>query len=207
MVATSARLAPDAARRRVRDGILDAFSEGARSRGPRNVVMAELARDLGISTRTLYQHFPSKADLVASLMDRWADAVERRQLRTMSDGRSPYEQLLEAASGWLEGQCAFAPAFWSQLERDYPETSARYQARLRRILEVGRQNLMPFIREDLDKGLALALMQASLRAAADPVRCDRLAISRQEAVRQAIEVWVRGTLRPVRALHVVPDSD
>jgi len=203
----SASPAVDEARRRVRERILDAFSEGSRSRGPRNVVMAELARDLGISTRTLYQHFPSKADLVASLMDRWADAVEREQQQTIGNGRSPYEQMLEAASGWLEGQCAFSPAFWSQLERDFPDAFARFQAHLRRILEAGRQNLLPFIREDLDKDLALMLMQASLRAASEPERCDRLGISRQEAVRQAIEVWVRGTLRPVRALHVVPDAE
>ncbi|HKJ25140.1 MAG TPA: TetR/AcrR family transcriptional regulator [Myxococcota bacterium] len=195
------------ARARARERILDAFTEGARSAGPRNVVMAELARDLGISTRTLYQHFPSKADLVAALMDRWADEVQADHLARTASGRSPYEQMLSAAEGWLQGQCAFSASFWAQLERDFPEAFARYQGRLRQILDAGRRHLMPYIREDLDKDLALALMQASLRVAADPERCDRLGLSRQEAVRQALEAWVRGTMRPVRAVHAPTEHD
>jgi AcrR family transcriptional regulator len=192
-------------RERMRQRILDAFAAGARSGGPRNVVMAELARDLGISTRTLYQHFPSKAELVAALMERWADQVQADQDANAGDGRSPYEQMLAAAEGWLESQCAFSTSFWAQLERDFPDAFGRFQNRLREILDQGRKNLIPYIRDDLDKDLALVLMQSSLRAASDPERCDRLGISRQEAVRQAIEVWVRGTLRPVRALHALPD--
>jgi AcrR family transcriptional regulator len=195
-----------AARARTRERILDAFTEGARTSGPRNVVMAELARDLGISTRTLYQHFPSKADLVASLMDRWADEVQAEHEKRTASDRSPYEQMLAAAEGWLEGQCGFSESFWAELERDFPAAFGRFQGRLRGILDAGREHLMPFIRDDLDKDLAFALMQASLRAAADPERCDRLGLSRREAVRQALEVWVRGTMRPVRAVHVPSDG-
>jgi len=196
-----------AARARSRERILDAFTEGARSAGPRNVVMAELARELGISTRTLYQHFPSKADLVSALMERWADGLHADHLARTASGQSPYEQMLAAAEGWLQGQCAFSTSFWAQLERDFPEAFARYQERLRHVLDAGRAHLMPYIREDLDKELALALMQASLRVAADPERCDRLGLSRQEAVRQALEAWVRGTMRPVRAVHAPAEHD
>ena len=203
----SAEQAAESNRARVRERILDAFTEGARALGPRNVVMAELARNLGISTRTLYQHFPSKAELVAALMDRWADRIQADQDLNVDDGRSPYEQMLEAARGWLDGQCAFSSSFWAQLERDFPDAFGRFQTRLRALLDEGRKNLMPYIRDDLDDGLALALMQSSLRAASEPERCDRLGISRQEAVRQAIEIWVRGTLRPVRAVHATPDPD
>jgi AcrR family transcriptional regulator len=196
------------ARTEVRDRILDSFAEGARTDGPRNVVMAELARDLGISTRTLYRHFPSKAELVASLMDRWADEVERdHRARLDADTRSPYREMLESAELWLDGQCGFSPAFWAQLERDFPLAWERYQARLRAILDEGRRSLVEFIRDDLDQRLAMTLMQACLVAAADPERCEALGITRKEAVRQAIEVWVRGTLRPVRALHVEEPSD
>lgn len=203
----SADLDVQQARAITRERILDAFTEGARTAGPRNVVMAELARDLGISTRTLYQHFPSKAELVESLMDRWADRVEADHEARSASGKSPYEQMLAAAEGWLAGQCAFSSSFWAQLERDFPVAFGRFQQRLRDILDDGRRNLMPFIREDLDKNLALALMQSSLREAADPERCDRLGLSRQEAVRQALEVWVRGTLRPVRAVHAPTAQD
>ena len=195
------------ARTRTRERILDAFAEGARVDGPRNVVMAELARDLGISTRTLYQHFPSKADLVDSLMERWAAEVQRTQNANIAQDATPFEHMLKAAESWLEGQCRFSPTFWLQLDRDFPDVARRFQDRLRQILREGREELVEFIRDDIDPGLAFSLMNASLAAAADPVRCDRLGLSRQDAVRQAIEVWVRGTLRPVRALHTVRDSE
>jgi AcrR family transcriptional regulator len=169
--------------------------------------MAELARELGISTRTLYRHFPSKAELVACLMDRWADEIERdHRARLDAKTRSPYREMLEAAELWLDGQCGFSATFWAQLERDFPVAWQRYQDRLRAILDEGRASLMDFIRDDLDKGLAMTLMQAALVAAADPERCEALGITRKEAVRQAIEVWVRGTLRPVRALHLEESS-
>jgi len=190
-----------------RNRILDAFEESARADGPRGVVMAELARDLGISTRTLYQHFPSKAELVASLMDRWADEIAADQEARATSGKSPYEQMVAAAEGWLTGQCAFSSAFWAQLERDFPVAFVRFQQRLREILDAGHRHLLPYIRDDLDKELALALMYASLGAASDPERCDRLGLSRQEALRQAVEVWVRGTMRPVRAVHSPPKPD
>jgi len=64
-------------------------------------------------------------------------------------------QMLEAASGWLEGQCKFSPTFWAQLERDFPAAAARFQTRLRALLDQGRQHLMPYIRDDLDKDSAV----------------------------------------------------
>ena len=94
------------ARTRTRERILDAFAEGARVDGPRNVVMAELARDLGISTRTLYQHFPSKADLVDSLMERWAAEVQRTQNANIAQDATPFEHMLKAAESWLEANAA-----------------------------------------------------------------------------------------------------
>jgi len=203
----SPHLAAHATREDQRSRILDALEESARADGPRRVVMAELARDLGMSTRTLYQHFPSKAELVAALMDRWADQIEADQETRATGGKSPYERLVAAAEGWLEGQCAFPASFWAQLERDFPVAFVRFQQRLREILDVGHRRLMPFIREDLDKELALMLMHASLRVASEPERCARLGLSRQEAMRQALEVWVRGTMRPVRAVHSPPVSD
>jgi AcrR family transcriptional regulator len=192
-------------RERLRERILDHFAEGVRGDGPRGVVMAELARDLGISTRTLYQQFASKEELVGSLLARWADQLDREQRARIAGGRSPYEQMLEAAASWLEGQCRFSPTFWAQLTEDFPQVALAFQERLRRILREGRDVLLPFVREDLDRGLAMSFMNACLRAAADPARCERLGITREQAVREAIDVWVRGTLRPERALHAVPD--
>jgi AcrR family transcriptional regulator len=52
---------------RVRERILQAFSEKAKRSGLRSVVMAELASELRMSAATLYKHFSSKEELVLVL--------------------------------------------------------------------------------------------------------------------------------------------
>ncbi len=192
---------------RTRERILEAFIARARVDGTRSVVMAELARDLGMSTRTLYQHFASKADLVTCLMERWVADVERDLDANRAKQLPPVEHLMRTADIWLEGHCRFSPTFWDQVHRDFPEASSGFHGAMRALLHDGRDRLAAFIRDDVDPGLAHSLLNAALAAASDPDRCDRLGLSRSQAVRQAIEIWVRGVLRPERSLHVVADPD
>src|SRR5688500_12199962 len=62
---------------RLEEQVRREFSARARKSSPRAVVMADLARDLGISTKTLYRLFPSKADLMRRLLERWAGRFEQ----------------------------------------------------------------------------------------------------------------------------------
>ena len=57
-----------------------------------------------------------------------------------------------------------------------------------------REQFSPFIRSDLDHEFAFTLLRSAMRTAADPQFCNRLGISRQASVRQAIELWSKGAL-------------
>ncbi|MBW2315424.1 MAG: TetR/AcrR family transcriptional regulator [Deltaproteobacteria bacterium] len=94
----SPRLAVQESRDHQRQRILKAFEERARANGPRGVVMAELARDLGISTRTLYQHFASKAELVHEILGRWAVEVDADQARRLTSKESLQERMIDVAA-------------------------------------------------------------------------------------------------------------
>jgi AcrR family transcriptional regulator len=114
--------------KRVRERILQAFSEKAKRPGLRSVVMAELASELRMSATTLYKHLSSKEELVLVLVECWvmevaaAEAVtsERPELLTPLDrvrhwaevkladrtGASRSEAIQTAVSVWASGAVA-----------------------------------------------------------------------------------------------------
>ena len=63
---------------RVRERILQAFSQKAMRTGLRSVVMGELASELRMSASTLYKYFSSKEELVLVLVERWVMELRGR---------------------------------------------------------------------------------------------------------------------------------
>jgi len=191
----------------VGDRILRAFGERVRGSGIRAVVMAELARDLGISTRTLYRHFPTKSDLVLALTRRWAERLEEMQRRRFSSGQSPLTELHAAAQTWVGLSSELSSAYWLELERDHPEAHAILVRQVGRNMGRARRRLAPLVREGLDPDVALRLLRAAVAEAADPAACEALGVTRQEATRTAIEIWARGALRGGGRLRAAPAED
>jgi AcrR family transcriptional regulator len=174
--------------------ILVAFEAQARTIGPRGVVMAELVRELGISTKTLYRHFPTKANIVAALMQSWAQAwIEQQHLR-MQVGLDPRSRIEQAAIHWLDHTSTFSDQFWLQLERDFPEAYVIYQSEYASFLERSRQNLAGMIRAGLNSDLALSNLMALIAHASDRNLCDQLNMTRKDALLEAIDLWACGAL-------------
>ena len=59
------------------EAILDAASRLFLAPGPGRVSMDDLARDLGMSKKTIYRHFPDKHSLMTAALDRQFGAIER----------------------------------------------------------------------------------------------------------------------------------
>lgn len=66
-----------------------------RARGYRATTLAELARRLGISKKTLYGHFRSKEDLLAAIFHRTMSLVEDGLAAIRASRAAPSEQLRE----------------------------------------------------------------------------------------------------------------
>jgi AcrR family transcriptional regulator len=182
--------------------ILRAFADRARADGPRSVVMADLARDLGISTKTLYRVFPSKAALVQGLMDRWASRLEAElQREEAHEDEGPFvDQLLRTSEVWRANRHRFGPAFWTELERDYPSSFAMVAEGRQRVRERMLDRLRPFVRADLSPPLAMELFEAALAHAMDSEVQQRLGVNGRDAVRTAVRVWASGALsEPIRS--------
>ena len=178
-----------------RERIVNAFAERARLRGIRAVVMGDLARELAMSKKTLYQHFESKDALVAEIVDRWIERMREHARR--SD--APYHDVQELVRWWTEfwvkEQTDFCFEFWRDLEADHPDTWKRFWDLLRtgipaqaRVAQWMRPGISPTIAEDLYYEI-IAFYN-------DPVVCAKFGFSRREAVLAAIEIWIGGALRP-----------
>jgi AcrR family transcriptional regulator len=191
---------------RARERIVEAFTERARTAGPRSVVMAELAHDLGISTRTLYKHFRSKAELVHEVVGRFAEEWRAGQRRRFAQRLPAVERIREVALAWLEVRDRFSATFWRETRQHYPEAFAVWSEAQRALWSRARQGIRPAMRDDVPKPLSAAILLEAIGVAADPDRCDRLGLSRQEAVMHAVALWARGALERADPC-VVPDAE
>jgi AcrR family transcriptional regulator len=179
----------------VRERILDAFAARARSSGIRGVVMGELATDLGISKKTLYQHFESKQDLVQALLARWGNEIRAREARLAAGAVTPIEVLHRMGERWLNAVGNFAPAFWQELRRDHPEAHEIFRTTAREARLRGREEISRMLRPGVPPSLAFDLIQAVFARAADPAVCERAGLARSDALKAAVDLWAHGALQ------------
>lgn len=178
-----------------RERILQAFAERARNGGIRSVVMGDLARELGMSKKTLYQHFESKDALVRATVERWLERLKDR----VASPEPPLDDVVGlvrwGTEMWVREQTDFSVEFWRDVRVDHPETW--------QILQAGR-NAGPSMQEAVGKRLRadipvpviVELYFATIRHFNDPEVCKRIGVERHEAVLAAIDVWTCGALKP-----------
>jgi AcrR family transcriptional regulator len=181
----------------VRERILAAFSERAKRSGIRGIVMADLLQELHMSASTLYQHFPSKDDLVKASVERWAGEIAGDAFagKPSKDAKVIYDQLIAWAEAWSDAQAQFAPAFIGDLQRDYPAAWEVFQRHVTTSKRNGAARLTPGIKPGLQPEIALALLGVILTHITDPELPDRLRVSRHEFIRTCIAIWAGGALR------------
>ncbi len=185
-----------------RDRILAAFEERARTGGIRGVVLSELARELGISKKTLYQHFSSKEKLVRAMIDEVMERMHERsdELETLSN--SPKDLMTRWAEEVLDGEQRYTRVFWEELETDYPSAHTAMRAELEVARERAQGQLSQHLRSDVTPEIALATYEAIVAQALDTDLCERLHLTRQESVLAALEIWARGALETHARPHV-----
>jgi AcrR family transcriptional regulator len=190
----------------VRGQILDAFSVRAKHAGIRGVMMVELATELRMSAATLYKRFPSKEALAMACVDRWAHDLGAAEA-AKKDPRAPlggFEQFMHWIDAWSEANAALSPMFRRDLETDYPAVWRRYREVVSDRKSRGAALLRPLLKRELNKDVALAVLDLIFSAVLVPEFADRLRVSRHDAIRMAVSIWAggalerRGKLRAIR---------
>lgn len=180
---------------RQRQHILDTFIRLVKVEGLRAVSMLSLATKLGISTKTLYRHFASKSELILAVVESNDTRFNEYRAQWLMAGVDAHQRILLGALEWLELRDGLGDVFWHELQRDHVEVYALYEQRLATFLERGRETLRPEIRDGLNADHALYLLWKAINDVPTYADCEKLGLTRKEALAQSIDIWARGSLK------------
>lgn len=169
--------------------------------GFRGVTMDDLAAELGMSKKTLYAHFPSKAALLEAVVSdklRSVDADLRGIVATaVADFPTALHQLLACVRRHAEEP---QPPFIRDLARETPELFQTVQARRRalfhehfgKLLVDGRRGGM--IRRDISVGLMIESLLGATEALTNPPKLSELGLSARECLAGIITLFLEGVV-------------
>lgn len=142
--------------------IIEKVKDLYKTYGIKSVTMDDVAQNLAISKKTLYQFFQDKDDLVSSVVE--CD-FEQKNLQTYleSDNLSAIEEVFEYYKMQIRMIKDHKPSFIYDLRKYYPEIYSKVQQRMRnRILNVTMSNLRKgkkegIYRNDIDEEIIARL--------------------------------------------------
>jgi AcrR family transcriptional regulator len=181
---------------RSREQVLEAFSEHAKRKGIRAVMMGELARELRMSATTLYKLFPSKEALALACVECWAHELGASEAAGSASSvrGDPLERFTHWLDAWADVQAEISPAFIRDLRTDHPEAWTRFNEVIREQQQRGVAMLRPGLKSEIDERVAFAILKLLMDQVMRPEFANRLRISRHEAIRSAVSIWASGAI-------------
>ncbi|MER5698710.1 TetR/AcrR family transcriptional regulator [Streptomyces mirabilis] len=179
--------------------------------GPVRVSMDDLARELGMSKKTIYRHFPDKRSLLAAVLDRQFAAVERTLAAAQDAQGQPFgvrvQRFLLAAGSELGriGAAQLAAGRGGAMLRQYVEqrVDTVVYRRLDELFRDGhRQGLLPAPPEllsEITRGALERLLTSQL-----PRELDRTAA---DLLRATVDTVLYGAIRPAHSGHPGTDDE
>jgi AcrR family transcriptional regulator len=169
--------------------------------GFRQVTMDDLAKELGMSKKTLYAHFARKADLLqAVFLDKFLSVeadLERITSNLSSDFSEALHQLLTTMQTHLE---EIRPPFVRDVQRDAPEMFEMVQVRRRdlinrhfgKVMAEGRR--CGIIRDDIPTELIVEIMLAAVQGVMNPQKMTELELFPKEGFSAILKVILEGVI-------------
>ncbi len=167
------------------------------------LTMDDLAHELGMSKKTLYQHFPGKDAIIGLVIDGIGRAVRAELEAILNDPSRSFAQKLRGIVDVVAPRLALlSPAMMRELQRYAPQIFVK--------IDELRQKNIPYVfgrlfragmaegavRPDLDADFAAQFWLQAVRGLVHP---DTLAVTQlttQQTLQKAIELFTTGLLTP-----------
>ena len=118
--------------------------------GVRSVTMEDIARPLGISKKTIYQHFTDKEDILCQVMQTKI-AQDQSEMSCMAiETANPIEELMMVMEMMHKNQYEVSPNLIIDIRRHYPQASLLFRQHI-------EQHLMKSILENIQIGVSQGL--------------------------------------------------
>ncbi len=128
--------------------------------GPQSVTMDMVARDCGISKRTLYETFPNKHNLISDVIKYSQELYNDRFIEIFEQASNSFEALMRVYTVARELIQKTSTVFLSDIKRLYPEVFEEYKAQ-----EVNHMlSLANVIHKAKEEGLALPGIKCKIAA-------------------------------------------
>jgi AcrR family transcriptional regulator len=171
------------------------------AQGFRSVTMDDLARELGMSKKTLYAQFRSKRALLeAMILDKFR-AVETDLAPITSAGSTNFAGALQRMLACLHQHIdEVKPPFLRDIQRECPELFAVVEGRRRGVIQRYLGKLLAegrragLVRRDVPLPLIMEILLAAVQAIVNPSRLLELGLTPNRGLTAVISVVLGGAL-------------
>ena len=189
------------AEEKTRGLILERAGERFFKYGFSRVTTDELAAELGISKKTLYKHFPSKEELLRSVIHREMDGIAVRLEQLGSDPQQDFPETLKSLMNLAAAQLAkvsgpfmrdlhrYAPELWREIDRFRQEM---LYDRLGTLILEGQER--GFFRPDIDGRLILLIHVQTIQSVINPETLETLPLRPMAIFETLIRILYGGLL-------------
>lgn len=126
--------------------------------GVRSVTMEDIAKQLGISKKTIYQHFTDKEDILYQVIQKKINA-DMTEMNCMFTGTgNPIEELMMVLEMMRKNQHEVNPNLWIDIKRYYPQASGLFRQHM-------DQHIMKSILDNIQKGVSQQLYRSDINPA------------------------------------------
>ena len=185
----------------VRERIVDAARAHFFAHGFRSVTMADLARELGMSKKTLYAQFDSKTALLEAVLLANFSRIESELADIAVEFSSDFVAGLHGILGCMQRHTAeIQPAFVRDVGRDAPETFRIVECRRRELIERHFGKLLAegrregLVRKDVPVSLILEILLGTVQAILNPPTMARLGLTPKTGLATILTIVLDGVL-------------
>ncbi len=126
-----------------------------KSYGIKSITMDDAARHLGISKKTLYQHFSDKTEMVKEAIAQEIETKEQNFSKLSDQALNAIEELLVYYKIQIKMILDYKPNFIYDLKKYYPEIYGHY-------VMIKRQKILDSVELNLKKGIKEGYFRANL---------------------------------------------
>ncbi|TDW99927.1 TetR family transcriptional regulator [Dinghuibacter silviterrae] len=124
--------------------------------GVKSITMDEIASQLGVSKKTIYQYFADKEELVQSMIDRKLQASREECMRVVGSGENAIHEEFLNQDNFLEHLRTLNPVAIHDMEKFHPEAFKKVNCH--------RHTFMRgIVEKNLQKGIAEGLYRPEIR--------------------------------------------
>jgi len=171
--------------------IVELFAKHANTKGIRAIPMGDLAKELRISTKTLYKNFRTKEDIIYELVVKWEKRVHKP---ITYYGDDLIEILRTWLKIWIDNDAQFSTEFWTDLKTDYPQLYKVYVDSLYYRIETLKIKVAPYLKEGINPEFAWQAYFILMTACSQAKTFETLKMTREECVFEAFDFWIQGAV-------------